>query len=386
MVILIYNIDDYIYPDGKSMKTLRVGVISANWGAMAHLPAWRGVPGVEVTALCTSRQETALAAAQRFGVARPLWDAIAMAADPELDIIDCGTRPGVRHPMVLAALRAGKHVYNGIPFAADLEAARALHQAWRASGRVAVVDAFSQWLPQHRLVKELVEDGLGTPFGGSCQFNLGLFNQPHPRFPYNWFWQSGLGVSALRNLGSHALHMLAHLFGPVEELVAHDGQLLKEWRFPDGTALQPQTNDFAGLMLRFASGLVMQLQVSWSATLTPGWTLEAFGSQGRFFVKAPSFPTSRDTTVHIGRLGGAGMQQVEVPQRLMTAPGLRVGLEVEPNAAHPMALAMNGMVQAIHGKAPAAPDFEQAWQVERQLEAARHSAAERRWVRLVEVA
>jgi hypothetical protein len=57
--ILIYNIDDYIYPARKSMKTQRAGIISANWGAMAHLPAWRGVPGVEVTAICTSRRETA---------------------------------------------------------------------------------------------------------------------------------------------------------------------------------------------------------------------------------------------------------------------------------------------------------------------------------------
>jgi predicted dehydrogenase len=51
--------------------------------------------------------------------------------------------------------------------------------------------------------------------------------------PYNWFWQGGLGVSALRNLGSHALHMLMFLFGEIEELVAHDGQLLNEWCFPD---------------------------------------------------------------------------------------------------------------------------------------------------------
>ena len=43
--------------------TLKVGIISANWGAMAHLPAWRSLPGVEVTSICTSRQETAEAAA-----------------------------------------------------------------------------------------------------------------------------------------------------------------------------------------------------------------------------------------------------------------------------------------------------------------------------------
>src|SRR3546814_11650005 len=103
----------------------------------------------------------------------------------------------------------------------------------------------------------------------------------------------GLGVSALRNLGSHALHLLWHLFGPLDELVAVDRQLLTEWRFPDGEVLKPETNDFANLLLRFVSGMTMQLQVSWNATLTPGWTLEAFGSKGRFVARAPTFPTSQ---------------------------------------------------------------------------------------------
>jgi predicted dehydrogenase len=46
---------------------------------------------------------------------------------------------------------------------------------------------------------------------------------------------------------------------------------------------------------------------------------------------------------------------------------------------------MHAMVQAIHGQGQAAPDFEQGWMVERIQEAARRSAAERRWVKLEEV-
>lgn len=369
------------------MKQLKVGIISANWGAFAHLPGWRAVPGVEVVGICTSRRETAEAAAARFDVERPFWDAEAMAADPDIDIIDCGTRPNIRHAMVLAALRNGKHVYNGIPFAADLDQARQLRDAWRASGKVAVVDAFSQWLPAHRAAKEMIDaDFLGTPFAGTCMFNLGLFNQLSPQFPYNWFWQGGLGVSALRNLGSHALHMLWHLFGPVDELVAIDRQLLSEWRFPDGDVIKPETNDFANLLLRFASGMTMQLQVSWNATLTPGWTLEAFGSKGRSVARAPSFPTSRDTTLHAGALGGAPFGPVTIAERLLKTPEVALDSESEPNASHPMALSMQRMVEAIRGSSESAsPDFEQAWQVERVLEAARRSASERRWVKLDEI-
>lgn len=196
------------------MSKLRIGIINANWGAMAHLSVWRSLPDVEVVGICTSRRETAEAAAQQFGVPRAFWDAEAMAAAAEIDIVDCGTRPNIRHSMVLAALRSGKHVHNGVPFAADIDQSRQLFETWQASDRVAVVDAFAQWLPAHRLAKEMFDDGfLGQLFAGTCMFNLGMFTPPNSQFPYNWFWQGGFGVSALRNLGSHALHLLIFLFG-----------------------------------------------------------------------------------------------------------------------------------------------------------------------------
>lgn len=366
--------------------TLRVGIISANWGAFAHLPAWRCVPGVEVVAICTSRRESAEAAASKHQIAAPFWDAQQMAAHPDIDIIDCGTRPNLRDPMVLSALHNGKHVYNAIPFASDLDHAREMHDAWRASGSTAVVDAFSEWLPAHRMAKEMVDGGyLGQPFGGSCTFNMSLFNKPNAHFPYNWFWQAGLGVSALRNLGSHALHMLLFLFGEVEELVARDSQLLNQWRFPDGKVIRPETNDFANMLIRFQTGLTMQFQVSWSATLGSGWNLEAFGSQGRFIISSPSFPTGRDTTLQAGTLDENRIEKISIPQRLLQSQDMDVDFDVEPQPVYPMALSMQRMTQAALGTAVARPDFEQAWRVERVLEAARRSTQEQRWIRLSEI-
>ena len=367
--------------------TLKVGIISANWGAFAHLPAWRAIPGVEVVGICTSRRETAEAAAARCGIGRAFWNAQEMAADPDIDILDCGTRPGIREAMVLAGLKNGKHIYNAIPFAAGIDGARTLRDAWRVSGAVAVTDAYSEWLPAHRLAKEMLEEGyLGRPFGGTCVFNMSLFNVLNPRFPYNWFAESGHGVSAVRNLGSHALNMLMFLFGEVNELVAHDARLLDEWRSPDGQIIEARTNDFADVLLRFTSGLVIQFQVSWNAPLGRGWYLEVFGSDGRMVIEAPSFPTCRDTTLHAGKLGGPGLARVEIPERLLKTPGigLDAGCDIQPS--YPMALSMNAMVQAIRGGGGRAhPDFEQGWQVERLQEAVRLSMAERRWVKIEEI-
>jgi predicted dehydrogenase len=241
-------------------------------------------------------------------------------------------------------------------------------------------------LPAHRLAKEMLDEGfLGRPFGGTCVFNMSLFNTLNPRFPYNWFAQSGLGVSAVRNLGSHALHMLTHLFGEVRELVAHDGRLLDEWRSPDGQTIEAQTNDFANMLLRFTSGLVIQFQVSWNAPLGRGWYLDMFGSNGRIVLEAPSFPTSRDTTLHAGKLGAASLQRIVIPQRLLQSSAVGIDADCSIPPAYPMALSMHAMVQAIRGEGVARPDFNQGWQVERLQEAVRRSAAERRWVRLDEI-
>lgn len=44
------------------------------------------------------------------------------------------------------------------------------------------------------------------------------------------------------------------------------------------------------------------------------------------------------------------------------------------------------MIRAIKCESLAAPDFAQAWFVERVLEAARRSPVEKRWVRIEEIA
>ena len=365
--------------------TLRVGIISANWGALAHLPAWRALPGVAVTAICTAHRETAEAAAERFNVERPFWDAQAMCADPDLDIIDCGTRPVLRHAMVLAAFANGKHVYNGIPFAANIDHARDMRDAWKASGKVGVVDALSQWLPQLRQMRAMLDGHyLGTPFGGSIRFNLCLYNPPMPGFPWNWFSEGGQGVSAVRNLGSHALHMLHYLFGGIDEVVADDRMLLRQWELADGETMTPENNDFANALLRLKNGMVFQFQIGWNSTVPEGLVLEAFGSDGRFVATSPTFPTSQDCVLRAARRGEQ-LAEVAMPDRFRAQQGIGIDSTCPVPPAFPMALAMQSMVEAINGKGEATPDFEQAWQVERVQEAIRLASADRRWVRIDEI-
>jgi predicted dehydrogenase len=191
-------------------------------------------------------------------------------------------------------------------------------------------------------------------------------------------------VAAVRNNGSHALYMLLHLFGRIEELVADDSQVLREWVFADGDRIVPETNDLANVILRFASGLRLQMQISWSLPLHVGWLLDVAGERGRLVASSPTFPTARDCTLRGGQLGG-GLEAIEIPDAFKAAPDIALDWLSEPQPSFPMALSMRRMVEAIQGGAKPSPDFARALEVERIQEAIRVSSAERRWVRIADV-
>lgn len=361
--------------------TLRVGIVSAGWSAFAHLPAWRAISGVEVTAICTSREEMAKAAQERLGLPRAFWDSEAMCADPDIDIVDLGTRPSVRLPMVLAALKADKHIYNASPHAPDWAGAKTIEAARAGSQSVGVVDAFSEYLPAHRQMAVMLADGfIGQPLGGSCHLNISLFNQPSKQFPYNWFADGSAGVSAIRNNGSHALYMLTQLFGPVAALVADDTQVLRQWKFPDGDVVKPETNDYANMILKFTSGLTLSVQTSWSLPLHDGWLLDVFGTDGRLRAQSQTFPTARDCTLWGGKLGGT-MEEIALPLAYKSHPDIALDWQAEYQPSYPMALSMHAMVAAIHSRGKASPDFTRAFEIEQLQEAIRVSSVERRWIK-----
>ena len=93
---------------------IRVGIIGANahygWSMRAHLPALRALPDYELTAVCTSRPETAAESAVHYGARLAFHDYHAMVRHPDIDLVSVSVRVPLHHDMVMAALHAGKHV------------------------------------------------------------------------------------------------------------------------------------------------------------------------------------------------------------------------------------------------------------------------------------
>jgi predicted dehydrogenase len=112
---------------------LRVGIVGASasrgFASIAHIPALRALPQVEIVAVCTTRQETAEAAAQRYGVRLAFADPAQMAAHPDVDLITVSVKVPDHYAPVMAAIDAGKHVYCEWPLGRNTDEAVAMLEA-----------------------------------------------------------------------------------------------------------------------------------------------------------------------------------------------------------------------------------------------------------------
>src|ERR1700756_4628343 len=94
---------------------IRVGIVGANpspgFASMAHIPALQTLPDFEITAVCTTRQDSADAAARHFGVPLAFSDAEKLGQNPDVDLVTVRVKVPDHYLPVMAALEAGKHVY-----------------------------------------------------------------------------------------------------------------------------------------------------------------------------------------------------------------------------------------------------------------------------------
>ena len=95
---------------------IRVGIIGANpdrgWAAQAHIPALQSLADdFEITALSTTRRESAEAAGRRFGVPLAFDNHQELVTSPTVDVVAITVKVPYHLELATAALEAGKAVY-----------------------------------------------------------------------------------------------------------------------------------------------------------------------------------------------------------------------------------------------------------------------------------
>src|SRR3954470_15298082 len=142
---------------------IRIGLIGASvrgtWSSRSHLPAARASADVELTAVCTTRADSAEAVRQAYGARLAFDDWRKMVVSPEIDAVAVVVRVPSHYDPTKAALEAGKHVYTEWPLGRTTAEAEELAELARARGVQTAVGLQSRVSPPLMYMKELIESG-----------------------------------------------------------------------------------------------------------------------------------------------------------------------------------------------------------------------------------
>jgi predicted dehydrogenase len=322
---------------------MRVGIIGATpargWGTLAHVPALAALPEFTVSAVATTRAETARATADAHGIPLAFDDDADLIASPEVDVVAVTVKVTEHAALVRAALAAGKHVYCEWPLGTDLPQAAALAELAEASGTRNVVGLQGYRSPGARYVGELVSEGyIGAPLAVSA---VAVGRQGGGRIP------AASAYAADRDAGATVLsitaaHLLATSLSRTATVV-ETGQTIPVTA-PDQVVLAGQ----------LASGAALSVAVQGGAASGAHFELRIVGSDATLIVR----PDPSGASVHVADwaisvLRGSGpAQQLPVPGRFWPAE-----TPIAAGPARNVALIYRELAMAIAENRAAEPGF-----------------------------
>jgi 2-hydroxy-4-carboxymuconate semialdehyde hemiacetal dehydrogenase len=141
------------------MKPVRIALAGPGAFGQKHLDALRLIEGVEVTSLIGREPEKTRAVAEKYGIAHTTTELDEALARPDVDAVILCTPTQMHASQSLACLAAGKHVQVEIPLCDRLDEGRAVVEAQRRTGRVAMCGHTRRFNPSHQWIRRRIAAG-----------------------------------------------------------------------------------------------------------------------------------------------------------------------------------------------------------------------------------
>lgn len=139
-------------------NSFNVGIIGLCMGKN-HARGVAATEGAVAYAICDTNAKLLEETAAEFGITRTYSDYTQLLSEAEIDAVIIATPDQLHKEMVIAALRAGKHVLCEKPLALNHEDCEAIIQAAQLSDRKVMVGQISRYTPSFRKAKEIIDSG-----------------------------------------------------------------------------------------------------------------------------------------------------------------------------------------------------------------------------------
>ncbi|MDI6828220.1 MAG: Gfo/Idh/MocA family oxidoreductase, partial [Armatimonadota bacterium] len=269
------------------MDTVKVGIVGCGNICGIYFQNAKMLEAIEVRACADIIPERAKAKADEFGC--KAMSVEELLADPEIEIVLNLTIPNAHASIAIAALEAGKSVYNEKPLAITREDGRKMLDLAKSKGLLVgcAPDTFMGGGIQ--TCRKLIDDGwIGQPVATTafmvCHGHEGW--HPDPEFYYK------AGGGPMFDMGPYYLTALVNLIGPVRRVTGS-----ARITFPEriigsepkrGTVIKVDVPTHVAGVMDFANGAVGTIITSfdvWAANLP---RIEIYGTEGSLSVPDPN--------------------------------------------------------------------------------------------------
>ena len=268
----------------------KIGVVGCgNISGVYFRHIGRDFHNIAVAGICDLVREKAESRSQEFGGLRIYRDMYEIFDDPEVDIVLNITRPNDHYGVTKAALEAGKSVYSEKPLATNIEDAMELAELAKQKGLTlgGAPDTFMGAGIQ--TVRRLIDEGQIGKIAGATAHMLGHGPEgwhPDPEF----FYKKGGGP--MLDMGPYYITLFVNLFGRAEWVtsfsrITYPQRVIgsEEHR---GEIIDVEVDTFVAGAIRFASGVVVDLTVSFDSYTEKESYIEIFGETGSILAPDPN--------------------------------------------------------------------------------------------------
>ena len=370
-----------------STKELGIGLIGTGFMGKAHAIAYRtalsafpDIPRPRLVAVADVNAAAAAKAAHQYGFESSTGDWTALIANPAVHVVSITTPNSMHKEMALAAIAAGKHLHCEKPLSPTLADSLEMVKAAEARGVNTQVGFNYIKNPLLKLAKQMVDAGeLGeiTGFRG-----IHAEDYMHdPASPWTWRIDPSGGPGVIADLGSHIIGMARFLLGDIAEVSADVRTVIKQRPAARGASeMKPVlVDDVARILVNFRRGCGGTIEANWIQTgrkMQLGFELT--GEKGSLV-----FTQERLNEILYYKAGGniqhAGFTRIEAGPQHPPYGGFCVAGGHQLGFNDLKAIEMAEFLGAIGRGEKSGPDFREAYEIQKVVEAAIASSQQRRW-------
>ncbi|WP_342425653.1 Gfo/Idh/MocA family oxidoreductase [Paenibacillus sp. FSL L8-0502] len=206
------------------INKIRAGIVGGSmnnkWASQTHIPALLKHSNLDITAVGTSRMESARQSAEEVGAALAFDDAKKLAASEDVDMVVVSVKVPHHYEAVMAAIQERKHIFCEWPLGANTAEAAEMVKAAALAGIHHTVGLQARQDLEVQTMKKLVESGeIGEIL--SCHMQVatsGKGGQVNQDTAY--LLNRANGANLLTINGGHSLDALQYIVGEFRELSA----------------------------------------------------------------------------------------------------------------------------------------------------------------------